>query len=81
MSKFFSKVFSNSFWLVLLSLLIKIPIFFTKHLQEDSFITWRVAKNLLNYGVIGFNGDERISASTTHLYVLVSAFFQMIFGE
>ena len=81
MSKFFSKVFSNSFWLVLLSLLIKIPIFFTKHLQEDSFITWRVAKNLLNYGVIGFNGDERISASTTHLYVFVSAFFQMIFGE
>src|SRR5690606_33835472 len=49
-------------------------------IQEDSFITWRVARSLLDFGVIGFNGSERISASTTHLYVLVSAVFQMVFG-
>ena len=53
----------------------------TKYIQEDSFITWRVARNFVNYGVIGFNGDEKISASTTHLYMLVSAFFQLVLGE
>ncbi|MGZ5211149.1 MAG: hypothetical protein ACXWB6_02625, partial [Kaistella sp.] len=80
MSKFLPRIFSNPFLLILLTVLIKIPVFFTKHIQEDSFITWRVARNLLNYGVIGFNGEERLSASTTHLYVLVSAFFQLNFG-
>ncbi|MGZ5193275.1 MAG: hypothetical protein ACXWVV_05105, partial [Kaistella sp.] len=80
MSKFLPRIFSNPFLLILLTVLIKIPVFFTKHIQEDSFITWRVASNLLNYGVIGFNGEERLSASTTHLYVLVSAFFQLNFG-
>lgn len=81
MSKLLTKIFSNPIWLIIITLIVKIPIFFTKHLQEDSFITWRVARNLLNYGVIGFNGNEKISASTTHLYVLVSAIFQLIFGE
>lgn len=75
------KILRNPYLLVLLTAIIKLPLFFTKNIQEDSFITWRVAKNLLNYGVVGFNGDERISASTTHLYVLVSAFFQLIFGD
>ena len=81
MSKSLPRIFSNPFLLVLPTVLIKIPVFFTKHIQEDSFITWRVAKNLLNYGVVGFNGEERLSASTTHLYVLVSAFFQLNFGD
>lgn len=81
MSKSLSKIFSNPFLLILLTLVIKIPVFLAKHIQEDSFITWRVARNFLNYGVIGFNGDERISASTTHVYVMISAFFQIIFGE
>ena len=81
MSKSLPRIFSNPFLLILLTVLIKIPVFFTKHIQEDSFITWRVARNLLNYGVVGFNGEERISASTTHLYVLVSAFFQLNFGD
>lgn len=81
MSKLLVKITSNHVWLIIITLIVKVPIFFTKHLQEDSFITWRVAKNLLEYGVIGFNGNEKISASTTHLYVLVSAIFQLIFGE
>ncbi len=76
-----AKIFSTPYLLILLTVVFKIPLFFTKHIQEDSFITWRVARNLLNYGVVGFNGEERISASTTHLYVVVSAFFQLIFGE
>lgn len=76
-----SKIFRNPVLLILLTAIIKLPLFFTKNIQEDSFITWRVARNLLQYGVIGFNGEERISASTTHLYVLISAFFQLIFGD
>jgi len=81
MSKALPRILSNPFLLILFTVLIKIPMFFTKHIQEDSFITWRVARNLLNYGVIGFSGEERLSASTTHLYVLVSAFFQLNFGD
>lgn len=76
-----SKIFNTPFLLILLAVLAKIPLFFTKNIQEDSFITWRVARNLMQYGVIGFNGDERISASTTHLYVFITAFFQLIFSE
>ena len=76
-----SQIFRNPFLLIPLTAIIKMPLFLTKNIQEDSFITWRVARNVFNYGVIGFNGDERISASTTHLYVIVTAFFQLLFGE
>ncbi len=61
--------------------LFKLLFLLTHHIQEDAFITWRVAQNLVDYGTIGFNGDTRISASTTHLYVFVSAFFNLIFGK
>ena len=81
MKSVLSKIFSNSFILIIITAIIKLPLLFTKNIQEDSFITWRVARNLVNYGVIGFNGEERISASTTHLYVLITAFFQLVFGE
>lgn len=66
---------------VLATVLLKLPFLFTHHIQEDAFITWRVAQNLLDYGVIGFNGDTKISASTTHLYVFVSFLFNLIFGK
>ena len=66
---------------VLITILVKIPFLFTHHIQEDAFITWRVAQNLLDYGVMGFNGETKISASTTHLYVFVSYFFNLIFGK
>lgn len=81
MSKSLSKIFSSPYLLIIITVIIKIPLFFTKHIQEDSFITWRVARNLLDYGVIGFNGEERISASTTHFYVIISALFQLVFGD
>lgn len=51
------------------------------HIQEDAFITWRVAQNYLEYGVIGFNGIEKASASTTHLYVFISIVFNFLFGK
>ncbi|KIA84432.1 hypothetical protein OA84_02575 [Kaistella solincola] len=81
MKRILAKISENPFWLILLTVILKLPMFFTNHIQEDSFITWRVAKNLVNYGVIGFNGHEKISASTTHFYVFISALFNIIFGE
>lgn len=53
----------------------------TRHIQEDAFISWRVAKNLVNHGVIGYNGSEPISSSTSHLYVFISALFYAALGE
>jgi len=81
MKRILARISENPFWLILLTVIFKLPMFFTNHIQEDSFITWRVAKNLVNYGVIGFNGHEKISASTTHFYVFITALFNIIFGE
>lgn len=66
---------------LIVSIIIKLGFLWTHHIQEDAFITWRVAQNLMDYGVIGFNGGEKISASTTHLYVFVSYLFNLIFGK
>lgn len=66
---------------VIFTVLFKLLFLLTHHIQEDAFITWRVAQNLLDYGVMGFNGDTKISASTTHLYVFISYFFNLIFGK
>ncbi|MDR3273360.1 MAG: hypothetical protein LBT29_07770 [Flavobacteriaceae bacterium] len=51
------------------------------HIQEDAFISWRVAQNILDYGVMGYNGEEKISASTTYGYVFLSLIFNVIFGK
>ncbi|MBK1896789.1 LTA synthase family protein [Chryseobacterium paridis] len=66
---------------VIFTVIFKLLFLLTHHIQEDAFITWRVAQNLMDYGVIGFNGDTKISASTTHLYVFVSYLFNIIFGK
>lgn len=66
---------------VVFTVLVKLLFLLTHHIQEDAFITWRVAQNLLDYGVIGFNGETKISASTTHLYVFVSYVFNLLFGK
>ncbi|ASK29420.1 hypothetical protein CEY12_04580 [Chryseobacterium sp. T16E-39] len=66
---------------VIFTVVFKLLFLLTHHIQEDAFITWRVAQNLMDYGVIGFNGNTRISASTTHLYVFVSYLFNIIFGK
>ena len=69
------KIFFSSIAIIILKTLF----FFTKHIQEDAFISWRVARNIIEYGVYGYNGVEKISASTTHLYVFVGVIFQSIF--
>lgn len=66
---------------VFVTVIFKLLFLLTHYIQEDAFITWRVAQNLMDYGVIGFNGPEKISASTTHLYVFVSYIFNLIFGK
>lgn len=66
---------------VILVILVKIPFLLTHHIQEDAFITWRVAQNLMDYGVIGFNGEEKISSSTTHMYMFMSWLFNVVFGK
>lgn len=66
---------------VVFTIVFKLLFLLTHHIQEDAFITWRVAQNLLDYGVIGFNGETKISASTTHLYVFMSFLFNLIFGK
>lgn len=66
---------------VIFTVLFKLLFLLTHHIQEDALITWRVAQNLLDYGVIGFNGETKISASTTHLYVFVSWLFNLSFGK
>ena len=45
---------------VVFTVLVKLLFLLTHHIQEDAFITWRVAQNLLDYGVIGFNGETKI---------------------
>lgn len=62
-------------------ILLKTLFFLTKHIQEDALISWRVARNIMEYGVYGYNGAEKISASTTHLYVFIGVIFQSIFGQ
>uniref|UniRef100_A0AAU6WK72 Glycosyltransferase RgtA/B/C/D-like domain-containing protein n=2 Tax=Chryseobacterium TaxID=59732 RepID=A0AAU6WK72_9FLAO len=66
---------------VIFTVAFKLLFLLTNYIQEDAFITWRVAQNLMDYGVIGFNGPVKISASTTHLYVFVSYLFNLIFGK
>lgn len=66
---------------VIVTVFFKLLFLLTNYIQEDAFITWRVAQNLMDYGVIGFNGPEKISASTTHLYVFVSYLFNVVFGK
>ncbi|RNA62479.1 hypothetical protein D1631_11315 [Chryseobacterium nematophagum] len=66
---------------VIFTVIFKLIFLLTHYIQEDAFITWRVAQNVLDYGVIGFNGDTKVSASTTHLYVFISYVFNLILGK
>lgn len=61
--------------------LVRLPFFATRHIQEDAYITWRVAANLVEYGVIGFNPSERASAATSHIYMALSALAQVTFDD
>lgn len=81
MSTYSAKKLQLPFWAVIFTWTFKLVFLFTHHIQEDAFITWRVAQNLLDYGVYGFNGATKISASSTHFYVFISGLFNLIFGK
>ncbi len=53
----------------------------TGFIQEDAFISWRCAELISQTGNYGFNAGEKVSASTTHLYVFISALFSYISGK
>jgi hypothetical protein len=62
-------------------LLVQLPFVATGHVQEDAFITFRSARNLVETGVYGFNPGERVSASTSHAEVFVVAALRGVFGS
>lgn len=61
--------------------LLRVPFYLTRHVQEDAYITMRCAKTLADTGVYGFNAGERVSASTSHLYVALCAALRLVFGD
>lgn len=67
--------------LFLLLLAIRVPFYFTHHIQEDAYISLRCAQNLAETGVYGFNAGEKVSASTSHLYVFLATLVRLLVGE
>lgn len=67
--------------MLLLLLALRLPFYLTRHVQEDAYISLRSAQNLALTGVYGFNAGERISASTSHLYVFIAAIVRLLVGE
>lgn len=62
-------------------LFVRIPFFLTHHVQEDAYITLRCAENLAITGIYGYNPGERVSASTSHLYVFIAAIVSLTAGS
>lgn len=61
--------------------LVRLPFYFTHHVQEDAYISLRCAENLVETGVYGFNPGERVSSSTSHLYVFLAALVRLVTGH
>ncbi|MFZ4398102.1 MAG: hypothetical protein ACOYOU_21015 [Kiritimatiellia bacterium] len=69
-------------WLLLtLLVLIRVPYYWTRHIQEDAFISFRCAMTLADTGTYGFNLLERVSAATSHLYVFLLAMLRLFTGD
>ncbi len=64
-----------------LLLLIRVPFYFTHHVQEDAYISLRCAENLAETGVYGFNPGEKVSSSTSHLYVFLASIVRLVAGH
>jgi hypothetical protein len=58
----------------------QVPFILTGHIQEDAYITYRCAMNLVATGVYGYNPGERVSASTSHLSVVIAALARRFAG-
>lgn len=68
-------------FLFLALFLVRVPFFLTHHVQEDAYISLRCAENLAETGVYGFNPGERVSSSTSHLYVFLAATIRLFAGH
>ena len=78
-----NKDYSSSDILILLFFIIifKISFFFSGFILEDSFIVFRSAFNLADYGKFSYNLDELNSATTSKIFGLICAGFRVIFKE
>jgi hypothetical protein len=61
-------------------LAMQVPFMLTRHIQEDAYITFRCSMNLVATGVYGYNAGDRVSASTSHLSVLIVALVRLAAG-
>jgi len=69
-------------WFTVGAGLIAVQILFivTRHIQEDAYITFRCAENLVATGIYGYNPGERLSASTSHASVFIVALIRLAAG-
>ncbi len=81
MKRLFKKPWAMFVLIFILLVAVRVPFYFTHHLQEDAYITLRCAENLAETGVYGFNPGERVSASTSHLYVFIAALIHLLVGK
>jgi hypothetical protein len=71
---------SRDTWIVLLViLLLRVPFILIHHLQEDAFITFRTARNLAEHGDFSFNLHQHFPGTTSLLYTLIIAALDIAF--
>jgi len=70
----------KNFLIIAIVACVYVLLLMTKDIQEDAYITFRVAFNLADHRVFSFNLDEQYSSVTSFLYPLGIAFFRLIFG-
>ena len=67
--------------IILIICLIKVLFFFTGFILEDSFIVFRSAFHLADYGVFSYNLDEINSGTTSKIFGLTCAFLRKVFDD
>ena len=73
--------FTDILILLILVLSFKTLFFFTGFILEDSFIGFRAAFNLADFGQFSYNLGEINSATTSKVFGFICAFFRLIFKE
>jgi len=64
-----------------LIIIFKLIFYFTGFILEDSFIVFRSAFNLADFGKFSYNLDEINSATTSKIFGLICAFLRLLFDE
>jgi hypothetical protein len=72
----------RSYWLAaIVILLLHIPFYWTHHVSEDAYITFRTAFHLADHGVFSFNLDGHTPGTTSALHPLLIAALRILFGS